>query len=181
MATAGVVSGSVTLSVAFQEYITSGYVNPQTLTAALSALGLAAGTLQLNNGTGAQQVDTLYCKVLTLVASTPQTVNFQSTTDPDSASITFLRGRLFAVFNPTLTAGYDCKIYQAGSNPLVWVPPSSSPGWARANGGLYFQMDPQSTGAGNGNVITSSSCEVTFDPGTNNVTVYVLMVGGSAA
>jgi hypothetical protein len=180
MASAGVVSGVVTLTVAFSEYITSGVINPQTLSGALGALGLAAGNLSFNNGTGSLQTDTLYAKPLTLSA-TPTTVDFTSVTDPGNASVTFARSRLFFVYNPAATAGYDCGVYHGASNGWAQLPASANPLYARYGGGFILLVDPTSTGAGNGDVITSTSKTVVFDPGANTLTVYVIMAGGSAA
>ena len=180
MSSAGVVTGTLSLSAYFQEYITSGLINPDTLSVALGALGTATGSLSFTNGTASGLIDTVYWKPLTLSGATT-TVNFQSFTDPGGASCLLARSRVFFVYNPSVTAGYDCKIYQAASNPWVMVPPSSSPAYARYGGGWYMLVDPTSTGSSNGNVITSGSCEVTFDPGANTITVYVINAGGSVA
>jgi hypothetical protein len=181
MASAGVVTGSVTITATFAEFITAGVLNPQTLNETLTALGLAAGTLNFNNGTAAGLIDTLYAQPLALAASTPQTVDFTSVTDPGGASVTFARSRLFFVFNPNATAGHDVKVSQGASNGWAPLGVAANPQWARANGGFILMVDPLSTGAGNGNVITSTSKTVLFDPGALTTTVYVLMAGGSAA
>lgn len=180
MASAGIVTGSITITAAFSEYITSGVVNPETLAAALSALGVTAGALSFTNGTAAGQVDTLYCKPFTLAAS-PTTIDLTSVTDLGAASVTFARSRLFFVFNPTVTAAYDLAIYHGSSNGWAPLPASANPLYARANGGFALIVDPQSTGGGVGNVVTSTSKTVTLDPGANTVTAYVLCAGGSAA
>jgi hypothetical protein len=180
MASAGVVTGSVTLTVAFQEFVTSGVLSPETIPAALTALGQAVGSLAFSNGTGVLQTDTLYAKPLVLTAA-PQTVDFTSVTDPGNASVSFARSRVFFVYNPALTVGYDLKVYQGASNGWAQLPTSSNPLYARAIGGFILIVDPSSTGSGNGDVITSSSKTVTIDPGANTITALVIMAGGSAA
>ena len=174
-------SGTVVRTFTFSEFITAGYVQPQTLNASINPAGATWSSVQYTNGTGSLQIDTPYCKPIALVASTPQTFNLTSLTDLDGNSIDFARVREFIVFNPTATAGYDCKIYQGASNPWVQVPPSTSPGYARYGGGLYNLSDPTSTGAGNGNVVSGTNCEFTLDPGTNSFTVYLACFGGSVA
>lgn len=180
MSSAGIVSGSLSVAASFSEYITSGLITPETLTQAISTFGQSAGTLQFNNGTGSLQADTLYAKPL-LLSATPTTVDFTSFTDPGNASCSLARSRVFFVFNPAVTAGYDVKIEQGASNGWAVVPPSSSPAYARYGGGFYLVTDPTSTGAGNGNVITSTSKTVTFDPGANTITIYVINAGTSVA
>jgi hypothetical protein len=180
MASAGVVSGSVSLTASFAEFITSGVINSQTLNAALSALGLAAGNLNFTNGTGSNQIDLLYAKPLTLAAATT-TVDFTSVTDPGAGSIAFARARFFMVYNPDTTASHDVKVYAGASNGWAPLGPSTSPQWARNNGGFLLFLDPVSTGAGNGNVVTATSKNVVFDPAANTVTVYVIMAGTSVA
>jgi hypothetical protein len=180
MASAGVVTGSITLSVAFQEYVTSGVISPETLPAALSALGQASGSLSFTNGTASLQVDTLYAKPLVL-SGTTTTVDFTSVTDPGGASVTFARSRLFFVYNPDTNSTHDVGVYHGASNGWAQLPASGNPLYARNNGGFILLVDPLSTGSATGNVITSTSKTVTFDPGANTVTIYVIMVGGSAA
>jgi hypothetical protein len=179
LASAGVVTGTVTLTASFNEYISSG-ITPYTINEVLGALGVLPGALQLGNGTGSLQIDTLYAAKLTLAATTT-TIDFTSVVDPGGASVTFARGRFFTVFNPDPTAGHDIKIYQGASNPWAPLPSSANPGWARYGGGWYTLSDPTSTGTGNGNVITSTSKTAVFDSGANTVTFYVIMAGGSVA
>jgi hypothetical protein len=180
MASAGTVTGSVTLTASFNEFISTG-ITPYTISETLSALGTLPGTLQFGNGTGSGQIDTLYAAKLSLAAAAT-TVDFTAVVDPGGGSVTFARGRFFFCYNPSTTAGQDCKIYPGASNPLLWIPGSSSvPNYARYGGGWFMLNDPVSTGTGNGNVITSTSKTVVFDPGANTITVYVIMAGGSVA
>jgi hypothetical protein len=165
----------------FSDYVTSGYVNPQTLWAKIStAGGIPGASLPYTDGTGALQADSLYFKPIAL-AGAAQTINLQSLTGLDGEALVLARCREFVLFNPDGTAGHDVKVYQGATNPWAIAPPSTAPWWARASNGSFRLSDPNSTGAGNGNVVTATSCEVTLDPGTNTVTVYLLVLGGSAA
>lgn len=177
----GQVSGTIELNVALQDYVTSGYANAVTFPAALSSPGFPGAKLTYTSGTGANQMDSLYWRPITLAASTPQTFNLQSIVGLGGESLVFARVRELILYNPTTTSGADCKLYQGASNPWAIAPPSTAPLWARANGGLARISDPSSTGAGVGNVVTSTSCEITLDPGANAMTVYLLVGGGSAA
>jgi hypothetical protein len=146
MASAGTVTGSLSLTASFSEYITSGLISPETITQALGALGINSGSLTFNNGTGTTLIDTVYAKPLLLSGATT-TVDFTSFSDPGNASCSLARSRLFMVYNPAVTAGYDVKIEQGGSNGWAVVPPSSSPAYARYGGGIYLLVDSPSTPA----------------------------------
>jgi hypothetical protein len=168
-----VVSGQISYNVNFNELVSSGVILPFDIPEQITA------NLNYSNGTGSNQVDTIYAVSVSL-AGTPTTLNLQSLTDPAGVGINFARVRELIVVNPTTTAGFDVKIEAAASNGIAWLPSSSTPLFARY-GGSQRISDPISTGSGNGNVITSSSKQVTLDPGTNTVTVYLLFIGGSAA
>jgi hypothetical protein len=180
MASAGIVTGSVTMTVSFSEFVTAGVITPETLSAVLGALGLTAGALNFTNGTGSGQVDTIYAKPLVLAAATT-TVDLTSVTDLGLASVSFARSRLFMVFNPDIVSTHDVKVSQGASNGWAPLGVAANSQWARNNGGFLLLVDPVSTGAGNGNVITSTSKTVLFDPGANTVTVFVICAGGSVA
>lgn len=181
MASAGTVSGTLSLTATFSEYVTSS-ITPYTIAETLSAFGVnAPATLQFNNGTASGQINLLYAAPLSLAGS-PQTLNLQSCTDPGGGSIVFARVRFFMVYNAAATAGYDLKIYPGATNPWAVLPGSSSnPNWARYGGGIFMKVDYTSTGSSNGDVVTSGSCQVTCDPGANTFTAYVLVAGGTAA
>ncbi len=176
MAASGIASGSLSLEAFFQEVVSTGQINPQTLETTLYAQGLIPTTIQLSNGTAAGQVDTPYWSAPSL-AATPTTIDLTSLTDPGGGSIDFARVRFFMVYNPNTTAGHDVTVEQGASN-----------GWSqigtevvRANGGFKILFDPQSTGSGNGMVVTGTSKTIKFDPGANTVTVFIVIVGGSVA
>ncbi len=168
-----VVSGQISYNVNFNELVSSGVILPFDIPEAITA------NLNYSNGTGSNQVDTIYGASLSL-AGTTTTLNLQSLTDPSGASIDFARVRELIVINPSTTAGYDVKVEAGASSGWTVLPPSSNPLYARYGGSLRIS-DPVSTGSGNGNVVTSSLKNVTLDPGANTVTVYVLLIGGSAA
>ncbi len=182
MSVSGAVTGSLSLNLTWSEFITSGQITPQTLGGFLSAQGLLppSQALTFTNGTGSLQWDVVYAKPL-LLSATPTTVDWTSVTDPGGGPIAFARSRVFMVFNPAGTAGYDCGVYHGATNPWAPLPTSANPLYARYGGGFVLIVDPLSTGSGNGNVVTSTSKTTVFDPGANTITVYVIQAGGSVA
>lgn len=169
------ISGNITFNAAFTEAVSTGVITPYQIPATIAA-NLSYGT-----GTGSNQVDTMYGKQLSL-AATPTTLDLTSLTDPAGISITFARVREFIVVNLSTTAGQDVKIEQGASNGWAMLPANASanPLYARYSGSARIS-DPVSTGSGNGNVAGSTSKTVELDPGANTVSVYVLILGGSAA
>ena len=174
-ATGQVVTGTVNMTANFTEASPSG---------ALTSYSIPANVLAgytYTNGTATGQVDTIYAKTLTLSGATT-TLNLNSgLTDPAGNSVVFARVREFIITNTATTASYDVKVEAGASNGWAVLPPSTAPVYARYGGGSIRISDPTSTGGGNGNVVSSSSCNITLDPGANTVTVNILIVGGSAA
>jgi hypothetical protein len=172
------VTGSVIRNFNFSLFLSSGFVQPQTINASLNPTGATLATVTYTAGTGSLQGDTIYVKPLTLAAATT-TIDLTSLTDQESNALNFARIREGVAFNPDV---HDCKVYMGASNG--WAPvgaTSSSPSWARANNGLWNVSDPTSTGGGVGNVVGGSSKTVTFDPGANTITIYILFFGSSVA
>lgn len=165
------ITGNVSMNAAFTQAVTgvTNYNIPVTIPVNLSYA----------NGTASNQVDTLYARQLTL-AGAATTIDLTSLTDPAGNAISFARVREIIVQDLATTAGYDVKVEAGASNGVGWLPPSTSPVYARYSGTLRVS-DPVSTGAGNGNVVDSTHKTVTFDPGANTVTINVVIAGGSAA
>jgi hypothetical protein len=170
---AATVTGTVTTNAAFTQVVSSGVIVPYQIPANIT------GSLSYTNGTASNQVDTLYAKSITLVATT-QTIDLTSLTDPAGNAISFARVREFWVINTATTASFDLKVESGASNGWAPLPPSTTPLFARYSGNLRIS-DPVSTGASNGNVTSGTSKTITFDSGANTITFYVLIVGGSAA
>jgi hypothetical protein len=173
-ATGQVVVGTVSFNASFTEAATAVGTYQIPVSSSLN--------LSYTNGTASNQVDTIYAKTFSL-ASTTQTIDLTSLTDPAGNSINFARVREFIVVNTSTTAGYDLEVYSGSSNG--WAPigaVSGTPCYVRyGSGAMYRLSDPVSTGSGNGNVVGSTSKTITFNSGSNTVTFYVIVVGGSAA
>ncbi len=169
---AQVITGTVNFNASFVEQVTTG-ITPYAIPLAI------AQNLSYTNGTASGQVDTIYSKSFSL-ASTTLALDLTTVTDPGGNAVVFARVREFIVTVTSVTAGFNLKIYAGASNGVVFLP-------VVANfvtcpyGGTFRISDPTSTGASTGNYVDGTHKNVTFDSGSNTVTGYILIVGGSAA
>jgi hypothetical protein len=176
-------TGTFTVSFSVSQVNSTGLILPETVSVTLAypAVPLQSVTYQ-TTGTAAGEINLITSIAITLTASTPQTFNLTSSfTDLFGGSCNYARVREFWLANPSATAGYNTTLYAAASNGWSMLPPSTAPLTCFANGGTIRLSDPQSTGAGNGQVTSGSSCEFTLNPGSNGQTVYLLLCGGTAA
>jgi hypothetical protein len=179
MSASGVLTGWVQAALNFTEAVTIPTQIPaEDLALLAQSSNLPWMYTAYPNGTGAGSCDTPWWSWVNLQAAA-QTFNLTSLIDPGGGLISFGRVRDFFVLNPSLTAGYDLKIYQGSADGWAPLATSSNPGWARAAGGWFWLHDPQSSGAGNGNVVTDTSCTFTLDPGGNSMRVLAVAIGGS--
>ena len=175
---AQVVTAGLTFNFQATQTDSSGLVNPITASGGIqypSSLG------QFATGTGLPNcVDTLYSAALTL-AATPTHINLHAATDILGNSVVFARARAWVVYVTTLTAAFLLNVYtRTGTDPLVWLPVTTSGALWVPPGGIMCATDPTSITT-NGYVVSSSSFDFTLDPGANTVTAYVLIPGNSAA
>lgn len=171
---AATVQGNVTLNASFGEQVSAGLINSETVSQAISQND------SYGAGTGSAQVDTFYAAQLSLAANTPQTIDLKTgLKDPAGGSIAFARVREFIVQNPSSTAGNDVKIYAPSSTGWPILPPQADPIYARY-GSVQRVSDKYSTGSGNGNIVSGTASQVTFDPGSAAATINVLVLGCSA-
>lgn len=170
-----VVTGSVGLNVAFSETISTGLLTALNLPAAINVQQSFT-----NNTTGALTVDQIHAKVYNLAATTT-TIDLTSLTDLNGNAMNFARVRLFLAYNQDTTTSHVVTIYKAASNGWSYLPASTGPLTAVANGGVVLLLDPNSNSGTNGMVTSGSSKSITFDPGANTVNLSVLIVGGSAS
>lgn len=168
-----VVTGTVQLVTGFNQTVTSGLVTTQTLPASISL------TTQYANGTGAGQINLIYAKQIALVASTPQTLDFTSLLDLSGATVNFARVRELVVQVVTVTSAFNVILGAAAANPLAafWGTTGTDTVFA---GSIRYFTDPTSVGAGVGAVTSGTSKNVKFDPGSNNVTINLLIAGCTA-
>jgi hypothetical protein len=163
-------------------YDVTGVVTPYNIPFYVPAnLNATGDRIIYGQGTAAGEIDTMYAALLG-INNTTLTINLQNFTDPGgNGSTAFDRIREFLLYNPNTNAGYDVSAYASASNGWPFLPPSTSPSIARANGGFVRLSDPQSTGSGNGNVVTGSTYSITLATSHNVTGLLLVMLGGSAA
>jgi hypothetical protein len=173
----GAVTGTVTTNFNFSEKVTSGISAASGITAPLAITQTTSS--YTTTGTGSGQANLCFNEQVTFVASTPQTFNMQTWLDPFGNVLNFVRVREFVIQVFSTTAGFNIELYSAASDGVAFLPPIANfiPIYA---GGMYIFRDPISTGAGNGALITSTTCNFTINPGANAVVVNILAAGGTA-
>lgn len=168
-----IVAGTVQLVTGFNQTVTSGLVTTQTLPASISL------TTQYANGTGAGQVNLIYAKQIALVASTPQTLDLTALLDLSGATVNFARVRELVVQVVTATSAFNAILGNAASN--AWAPFWGATGTDTVfAGSIRYFTDPTSVGAGVGAVTSGTSKNLKLDPGSNNVTINLLIAGCTA-
>lgn len=168
-----VISGNINFQAQFSESVAT------LITAYSIPLNMVA-SFSYANGTASNQIDTAYAESKSL-ASTTQTLDLTSLTDPAGISVNFARVREFIVFNTSVTAGFDLKVEAGGSNGMsTMLPVSTGPDFARYGGRMWLS-DPLSTGASNGFYVDGTHKTITFDSGSNTVTFLLLILGTSVA
>lgn len=175
---AQVVTGTISLNCQASQTDTSGLVN------AIQAAGSIQypPTLgQLANGTGLTQcVDCMYSAQLTLSAAATH-INLNAFTDILGNSVAAARCRFWAVQVVTQTAAFLINIYtRTGTNPVVWLPITTTAALWAGPGGMYVGIEPLSTTT-NGWVVSASHNDFTVDPGANTVVCNVLILCNTAA
>lgn len=169
-----VVTGTSILNGGFTQSLSTGLVQTQSLPATISL------TTQYTNGTGTGQINLLYAKQLSLVASTPQTIDLTALATIDGATSNFARVREFILQVVTTTVDFNVTLGNAASN--AWAPV-----WGAAGthvvmaGSILYITDPTTVGASKGMYTGGSSKNVKIDPGSNNVTINLIIAGCSAA
>jgi hypothetical protein len=168
-----IVTGNAQLNAGFNQTVTSGVVTTQTLPASISL------TTQYSNGTGAGAINLVYAKQIALVASTPQTLDLTSLTDLSGATVSFARVRELIVQVVTATSAFNVTLGAAASNPFAafWGTTGTDVVYA---GSIRYFTDPTSVGAGVGAVTSGTSKSLKIDPGSNNVTINLIIAGCTA-
>ncbi len=170
----GVVTGTSTVNGGFNQVVSTGLVQSQTLPAGLSL------TTQYTNGTGAGQIDLLYAKRLTFAVSTTQTIDLNALATIDGATSAFVRVREFIVRVVTTTVDFNLTIGNAAANPWAAVWGTTGLNVVMA-GSILYVTDPTTVGASKGMIISGTSKNVMFDPGAHVLIADVIIAGCSAA
>jgi hypothetical protein len=163
----GGLSGAV---IRFSEVPGSGYLSGTTF-----AIPPVALNCNFTSGTPADNLDGVSAVLLTLAASTPQTLDLTALVDLFGNAITAARARFFYFQLVTPTDGHTVAIGNNGSNDFTGFVSSggtitlypSSP----LNGGFVLISAPNTTAM----VINSTHKNLKFDPGSNAASVLVLI------
>ena len=169
------VSGPVNVTCSFVETVSAGLVVP------ISAACTAAFSANFVYGTGAANaLDTIYAKSLSLAGAATH-IDLYAFTDPLGNSVSMARCRFWFVWVTTTTAAYIVNVYtRTGTDPVTWLPITTTGALWCPPGGMLMGVDPISTTT-NGWVVSSSAYDFTLDPGANTVACNVVIAGNSAA
>jgi hypothetical protein len=174
------VSGICAASLQLNQVISSGLITAATIGVTVSLPAIPLSSINYTTGTGAGQVDLMYEAAISL-ASTTQTFDLTSLTDPAGGAVNFARVRELFILNYTASAGFDLIVEGGASNPFAFIQPSTAPYKCFANGGQYWLRDPNSSGASVGLFTSGTSKTIKVDAGAHTVTFYILILGTSVA
>lgn len=171
MATVSPVTGRSTHSVSFSQTAPATVIGTPTISVG------EAPAYSYANGTIALGVDQLYAKILTLVASTPQTLDLTTLTDPWGGTVNFARVRSIVLKN---TGAAPVTVGAAATN--AWVGPlgTTTSTLVIPAGAIVCLDDPNSLSTA-GWVVSGTSKSFKVDPGASAGTLEVIFAGGSAA
>lgn len=134
-------------------------------------------TIFQTSGLLADQCDLLYAATLTLVASTPQTIDLTALADLFGGVVNFARVRFLAMRNNSVTDGANVLIGDSVTNEwdaflsaaaTLKVPPCSA-----LNHGYFILTAPNTTGF----VVDSTHKTLKIDPGSNAMTLDIIIAG----
>ena len=109
-----VVVGGVTPNSAFSITPSTGFVSGQQI-----PIGFPNSlSLQMANGTTADKVDLIYATTLTFTASTPQSIDLKSLTDPLGSAVNFVKIRLLEI-----------RVNSTTDAATLTLSPNASNGW----------------------------------------------------
>jgi hypothetical protein len=143
---------------------------------------LISDVLQYINSTGVNYgVDQLYAEVNSL-ASTTQTIHFETATAKDifGNTLAMLRIRELIIQNTETTLSHILKVYSPSSNGITWLPPVAN-FLTVPPGGVLRISDPLSFGGGVGNVVGATSDGLTLDSASNTVGFKMMVLGCTVA
>ena len=91
------------------------------------------------------------------------------------------RCRFWFINVTTLTANFIVNVYtRTGTDPVGWLPVTTTAALWCAPGGMLMGVDPLSTST-NGWVVNSGAFDFTVDPGANTVVCNLIIAGNTGA
>jgi hypothetical protein len=173
------VTGSATVNAAFQQIPTTGFMATENPVPVLP-IGMSLNTNFQTNGTAANQIQLGTGIHLSLVASTPQTIDLTALTDLQGNAFSLAAVRYLAIRNNSTTDTQNLTVGGAAtpfvgfwsSTVTIW-PSTTGSGSANQNSGYEVFQAPNTTGA----PVTGGSKLLKFDPGANAFTVDIIVMG----
>ncbi len=177
-----VVIGNSTLSLSATQTLTTGLTATVKPTGAMT-FGAGGSGAAYTNGTGAGQIDLMYSRQLTFVASTLQTIDLTALPDMGIPVVNqnLARVREFWLEIVDIVLTHTLNVAQGASNGWAFLPPIANGLTAMPGGrGGIVLSDPDSVGAGVGMVVDSSHKTVTMTPGAYVLICNLTILGCSA-
>jgi hypothetical protein len=179
---ANVVIGNSTLSLSATQTLTTGLITTQKPQGAMT-FGAGGSGAAYTNGTGAGQIDQIYQRQLTFVASTLQTIDLTALPDMASPQVnqSLARVRELWIEVTDIVLTHTLSVAQGASNGWAFLPPIANGLTAMPGGRAGIVMsDPDSVGAGVGMVVDGSHKTITLTPSAFPIIVNVTILGCSA-
>ncbi len=177
-----VVIGNSTISLSATQTLTTG-LTATTRPQGIMTFGAGGSGAAYTNGTGPGQIDMVYSRQLTFVASTLQTLDLQAIPDMASPQVNqiMVRVREFWVEVTDIVLTHTLGVAQAASNGWSFLPPIANQLVAMPGGRAGIVLsDPDSVGAGVGMIVDSSHKGITLTPSAFAIVANVTILGCSA-
>lgn len=131
--------------------------------------------VDFSNGTAAGQVTVKYAVTLSLVASTPQTIDLTSLTGGvGSGTATFSKIKIQGFYsNDTANTGKDIIISGGASNPYLGPLAGTTPTYTLKAGCAWLHFDRSTAGL----TVDGTHKTIKLDPGGNNCVLTVVLAG----
>ncbi len=179
---ANVVIGNSSLTLSATQTLVSGLVTTVKPNGTIT-FGAGGSGAAYTNGTGAGQIDQMYSRQLTFVASTPQTLDLQALPDMGIPVVNqvLVRVREIWIEVTDVVLTHTLAVAAGASNGWTFLPPIGNDLIAMPGGRAGVIMsDPDSVGGGVGYVVGSGSKTITLTPSAHVLIVNVTILGCSA-
>lgn len=167
---AEVVTASVTpgITILSSDTLVSGLKNRSEL-----RLPNGYAPVEFANGTGVGQVSVKYAAVLTLAASTPQTLDLTALTGGTGAAA-FAKAKVLGVYsNDAANGGKDVIVGGGATNPFVGPLAGTAPTYTVKAGCAWVHFDRSTAGM----TVDGTHKLIKFDPGSNACSITVVFAG----
>jgi hypothetical protein len=133
------------------------------------------GGLAITPGTGNGQCNEMWAGSLSLLVSTPQTIDLTALTGEFGRTVVFTRIKVLWVFNATTS--YTNVVTMGNASTNIWHPGYSSSTATEPIYGGTTSAGLLKTFLGAGWTVSGSAKSLKFDPGANAQTIRVFLAG----